>query len=185
MPSFSLITEPSLASSTASVSPSACFFRNFLRPGVRGGGRGEGACEQGLVSGAAGLDASSAAASSGVASRARLLRLAPPLLSHAFRTLADLRVDQAGGRLQRLGRVLEAAERLELDNLLGGRKSGGTRRRRLRGDATPSGSGDMLSAGCVPSLSAGAHTHLGGLLGRLEVGPHILQRVNQQQRAPR
>ena len=36
MPSFSLMTEPSLASSTASVSPSACFFRNFFRPAVWG-----------------------------------------------------------------------------------------------------------------------------------------------------
>ncbi len=33
--SFSLMMLPSLESSTASVSPSAFFFRNFLRPGLR------------------------------------------------------------------------------------------------------------------------------------------------------
>ncbi len=47
MPSFSLMTEPSLASSTASVSPSACFFRNFFRPGGGGGGEGAGEAGQG------------------------------------------------------------------------------------------------------------------------------------------
>ena len=44
MPSFSLTMLPSFESTTASVSPSACFFRNFLRPAQSSQGQKSTSC---------------------------------------------------------------------------------------------------------------------------------------------
>lgn len=91
MPSFSLIMDPSLESITASVSPSAFFFKNLLRPAHAKLGEDTG-------------------------SRSSIKQCSSYCVT-GQRTFAQLAVNKCGCRRQRVGRVLKLAEGLELDNL--------------------------------------------------------------------
>ncbi len=94
MPSFSLMMLPSLESITASVSPSAFFFRNFFRP--------------------AHSHPQSAVA---VAPACRRGASHAHAQDHSHRTLAELAVHERCRRRQRIRGIVKLVERLELDHL--------------------------------------------------------------------
>ena len=101
MPSFSLMMLPSLESITASVSPSAFFFRKRFKPEHR----------TTLVQNSSACHMRCTGAQEVCPFHTDTQQVAQG------RTLAQLAICQRGRSRQRVGRVLKLAERLELDDL--------------------------------------------------------------------